>query len=345
MSSVSITEMDGITHIDVDSIQRSPDLCKASQVGEAPYIKIQSTLRPLTAEFAKEFLAMPGTIWERGLEPRKIAEYAAKMRKGQFNMAMVILASAKCLDRDNQEFRINGQQTCYTRYVHMGDDWTPLVLHNTFIVKKFANLRLLYGSVDQSKSRSTKNNLIGGLYQTPEFPGYTKEQVKGIGVAARLYLIFLGKLQSKNRLNVADLVDIIRWELAPSCRRTLDVLPEVSSSTAFLCRPFAMAAMLAIAEHSGQKQFTKFWSAVNTGANLPDGHPALGLRTWLMNHRVGGSNNRTRDENIITSPCGYAMCIHHWNAMLKGEKITNKIQESLQELIYKQPLPKPLTRS
>jgi hypothetical protein len=68
------------------------------------------------------------------------------------------------------------------------------------------------------------------------------------------------------------------------------------------------------AEEKEVFQASNFFTSIATGENLPFGHPALRLRTTVMNNKMGNGRRLHRLEELF-------YLVRSWNALRKGESL------------------------
>lgn len=234
---------------------------------------------------------------------------------GRFMWDHVIIAQARC---DGKFYRINGQHTCWMR-VNLPDDYfikkgeEPQVREVVYEVPDEENLRTLYSTFDQNKTRSAghvfKALLVGTNHVADVWPSVIG--VLGSGLKHWLYEPADQRLLSAN-----DMAEIVRDKHESLFRIVGLYFQSHYNEWRASRRAAVIGAMFATFDASGGKA-PEFWDPVITGLNLVDkSDPRYALRKWLETHYQGESGT----HEYASAEDTYRVCILAWNKWRTGQK-------------------------
>lgn len=267
-----------------------------------------------STQAAFEFLELKTFDGERPVRESHVQFLFDEYVSGRFLWQNIMLASAKL---DGQEFRINGQHTCWMRVnIDEKRDPKPIVRRMTYAVADTTQLRALYSAFDRNAARS---------------PGHISRVIlMDTAAGADLPHSFLTKLVPgfriwfspdwrANKQSIPDLCAMIDKNYALLFNTVGRFFQLHYSDNIFIKRAAVIGALFASFEKS-VKAADEFWTAVSTGLDLTNKtDPRYQCRRFLETH----FHKVARGKDVIGQDEMYNTCVHLWNTWREGGSIAN----------------------
>lgn len=283
----------------------------------------------LTRERAFEFLELKTFDGERDVNEEWVQQLMNAYADGRFMWSHVLIATV-VLNGDT--YRINGQHTCWMRVNISGElSPPPRVRHVHYGVATMEQLRALYATFDQNKTRS---------------PGHLfKAMVVGSAAAEGLPKHVLGFLQAglkfwvepsesrRKYVSPHELNTLVQVHHVNTFKLVGEFLKTHVGKFPAIKRAPVLAAMFATFNATPSKAF-EFWETVSSGLNLMDKNEArYQLRNFLVTHR-GGTVSASAGNAFIPSESLYRICVSAWNKWRKGEPVAQlRVTEKRQAVL------------
>lgn len=278
------------------------------------YKIISDTMGNLTKAKAYEFLELKTFTGERAVRENHVQFLFDEQTSGRFLWHHVLIASAVL---GQEEFRINGQHTCWMR-VNVPEKDEPVKAEVRFIkyrVDSSDHLRKLYSAFDRNAPRTVghvSNVMLIDTTAGRELPRSTITQM----VAG--FRIFFAEDWRTANANPNELASIISNSYAEVFNVAGHFLAQHRDEHSFIRRASVAAAMLATFEKA-VKPSGDFWEPVFTGLGLNEAQDArYQLRNYLMTH---GNTAGNRDMIKVSAEDMFRVCVQMWNRWRKGEKV------------------------
>lgn len=278
---------------------------------------------------AYEFLELRTFEGERPVRERHVQflfdEYAA----GRFLWQNVLLASAKLPNGD--EYRINGQHTCWMR-VHVQEKDEPLnavVRAMSYSVNDEHQLRQLYSAFDRGAPRTVGHVGKVLLMGTKVVDGIPSSLINQVLAGFKIH--FSSDAAKRNATSIEDWCSIIENNHATNFNVVGRYTAQHERDVRWVKRASVIAAMLSTFEKNVEAS-DNFWAPVLNGLGLDKKNdPRYQLRKYLQEH-----GNTTHGGMIPTSSEEmYSVCIQMWNHFRDGTSIT----------VVKPPIERPRVKS
>lgn len=298
------------------------EVIQVSSLGEGLKLTSKTTVE-LTIKKAEEFLDRKVFGPDRPLSDEHVNRLLNAMKRGTFRAEQTQIIT--CI-LDGEEYRMNGQHTCWAR-IHMDIDYRLPVSHLRYHAKSSEDMRMLYASIDRGKPRTKANVINAYLYDSEKFEGFTKATIARLAQGLALYAWC-----SNDKLHDGDEVAfLMQTEHLQISKIVGEVVKKLPSH---MTRAGVYAAMF-YTFSKNVKESLEFWDAVDTGANLEATDVRLKLRNHLMNHGVNNGRGAGGYKAAVSAEDMLAWSMQAWNAWreathlrcfqpFKGERIKAK---------------------
>lgn len=272
----------------------------------------------LTKERAYAFLELKTFEGERAVRERHVQFLFDEWSGNRFLWQNIILASAK-IAGEPEEYRINGQHTCWMR-VNVPERYEPLdckVRTTVYSVDNEEQLRTLYSVFDRGAPRTQGH--IGTVLLLGS------DAADGVGKYLFTLLISGFKIfwspskWKRESMSINDwcgMIDNNYPTLFNMVGRFIALHLEASK---WMKRSSVTAAMFATFDKNVQGS-EEFWGTVFSGINLKSKtDPRYQLRDYLMTHghsMVGGNIKVSQDEM-------FCVCLTQWNHWREGKTVSH----------------------
>lgn len=266
----------------------------------------------LTAERAFAFLEMPTFEGERQVSQRHVQYLADQFSTGRFMWEQAVIGTCWL---GEQQYRINGQHTCWLR-VNITEKIEPQVKELIYRVKDMANLRGLYCTWDRNKSRSNSHSFKAMAVGSQMADGLWTSTLGKL--AAGLIFWKFGDTREARQMTPEDIA-ALAMEQYPDLYKSVGMLfQELLDTFKPIGRAAVLAAVFATMESKPDKN-RDFWGPVCTGLGLNEKtDPRYALRNFLQTH---GRGTRGSDLMSTSSEDMYKVCINAWNKWRKNKPV------------------------
>lgn len=298
----------------------------AMDIAEALKVKVISDkIINFSKKNAFAYLELDTFQGERSVNERHVQFLYNAWVGGRFMWDHVIIACCVLKDR---KFRINGQHTCWMR-VNLPDDYftkkgeEPQVREVVYQVENEENMRSLYSTFDQNKTRSPSHIFRALMAGTPQAQDIWPSTLNKLNAGLKLWLYE----KDKDLLTSNDVAQLVKDKHETLFRIVGLFQQSHDKDPVFIKRAGIVAAMFATFDRAGGKA-PEFWDPVANGLGLNEKHdPRYALRDYLQTHGSSkGAASVARVGNFVSSEDTYRICIAAWNKWRKGEKQTRTYQ-------------------
>lgn len=263
----------------------------------------------LTVEKAFAFLELKTFSGERPVREKHVQFLYDEWFSGRFLWQNIILASAR-LNQD--EFRINGQHTCWMRVNIPGDVKAP-IRHMIYQVSDQEQLRGLYSAFDRGAPRTYGHVAKVLLLDTEagnEIPGsYISNLVAGF----KIYF----SPNWKSKMSATELTSLINKNYAQHFNIVGRFMTIHYSDDIIVRRAPVVAAMFSTFEKNVQKS-DEFWAPIFNGIGLDKkSDPRWLLRRYLQQNSLGNANGKHIEQEDM-----FNVCINAWNHWRDGKELS-----------------------
>jgi hypothetical protein len=268
-----------------------------------------------TKEVAFRFLEMKSFEGERPVRERHVQFLFDEYVSGRFLFQNVILATAKL--PNDEEFRINGQHTCWMR-VSVPERDEPLKNCNVrimrYAVSDDIHLRQLYSAFDRGAPRTVahigKVLMMGSSCTDGVQPSLINAVIAGFRV------FFSDDIAKRKRMSIEDVTTIIENSYGPTFNVVGRYIGTHERETRWVKRASVVGAMFSSFSVNVQES-DNFWGPVFLGLNLEQKtDPRYQLRKYLESHGVMSTAGASVSQNEM-----YNVCVQMWNAWRDKESV------------------------
>lgn len=271
----------------------------------------------LTKEEAYRFLELKSFEGERPVRERHVQFLFDEYIAGRFLWQNIILASAKL--PNGEEYRINGQHTCWMR-VSVPERDEPVksavVRLMRYSVADDHHLRQLYSAFDRGAPRTVSHVGKVLLMGSSCTDGLAQSLINNLIAGWRVY--FSDDMPKRKAMSIEDVTAMIEGNHATNFNVVGRYLSVHEKESRWMKRAPVVGAMLATFELSVEES-DNFWGPVSHGLNLDQKtDPRYQLRRYLETHSIGavamGLTPTSQNEM-------YNVCINMWNAWRDKEEV------------------------
>lgn len=288
-------------------MEAMPATLDVSSLGEGLKL-VNKSAKELDHEFATELLQMKEFSPDRPLDDNHVAKLKQAMDRGTFLPEQVTIITCTC---DKVEYRMNGQHTSWAR-LEMPPKYRCPVTVLRYAAKTDHDMRRLYASIDRNKPRSKGNIIISYLYDTEEWAGFSKGEVRLLAEGLGLWLEASQFQRSmRDGDDRAYLLMTKHYEVGLKVGRFLQ--NSHGRDNRHLFRSPVAAAMFATFDVSAAAALD-FWNAVRdgTGFNIKT-DPRLVLRNGLASASISKGRGFAEGKKSVSAEEMYRWCLQAWN--------------------------------
>jgi hypothetical protein len=295
------------------------DVIDVASLGEG-LVVVRNTKVAFDNDLAQKVLSLKDCPWERGLRNNHVSFLISEMKKGTFLTELANLAVCVCDEDNGEEYRINGQHTCWAR-LEVPESEFPA---KPITVLKYRattrdDMRRLYASFDRGAPRTKSNIIEAYLEGTEQFSGAGRSVVK---LVASGLTIWLWETKTERDQHTADDVAFLMQKDHAEVVNLVVGFCELDPKIAGIkwMRRASIAAAMLETFSKAKKPSEEFWHAIKVGVGFQSqSDPRLRLRNALTTssvYAVQDKDKKKTDQESI-----YRWCIVAWNAWRAGEEI------------------------
>lgn len=268
----------------------------------------------LDKSYAFDFLELKTFNGERAVREGHVQYLLDQLCSGRFVWHHVMLASAIL---DGQEYRINGQHTCWMR-VNVPDKLEPISSHVrriTYHVDSEENLKALYSAFDRAAARTATHLGTVQLLDTEA----TREIPKSlIGKLVQGFKVFFSEEYRTSGIRIDETTALIQKNYAQLFNIVGRYFQIHYNDCHWIKRAAILGAMMATFEKN-VKASDEFWGPVFCGIGL---EKRMDPRWQLRRFCEGHAHTIVRGQNKISQEDLFRVCLNAWNHWRNGTEIT-----------------------
>lgn len=277
-----------------------------------------------TYDLAEKLLGLPelpmGDI-ERRLRDNHVTHLNNEMQMGNFRWELVQLITCTCDESDDpkQEYRMNGQHTCWARILLPPKIQAEQVHLMKYRCRTIEDVRVLYTTIDQGAARTKQHTIVAMLSGRQEFKTINKRILALLADGLSMWLYGVQHEGYKRKVReIAQMLLTTHHELAI---KVSDFLARsMESAQGHVRRGPVVAAMFETFSKVPTKA-EEFWAAVRDGLGITEkADPRKTLADGLRNSSVEGRGINTKLKPVSREAM-YRWCIQAWNAWRKEQTL------------------------
>lgn len=268
----------------------------------------------LTSELAYKFLEMETFSGERQVNDNHVQHLFDEFCSGRFMWEQVTIGICRVGDK---AYRVNGQHSCWLRVnIKDGKDTSCIVRELVYEVPDENNLRMLYSTFDQGKSRSNAHNFKVMMMDKSAARDIRASYLGPLATGLKLWL-WEERRHIRAKSGAADL-SILIGDQYGQLFKTVGMFYQANiPQYPTLKRASIIAALFATFEASANKA-QEFWSVVVSGLGLTEKTDArYMLRKFIDTH----SHHISEGKTPVSQEEMFRVCIQAWNRWRKNEPV------------------------
>lgn len=267
----------------------------------------------LTAEIAYKFLEMEVFQGERQVNDTHVQHLFDEYCAGRFMWEQCTIGICRVGD---VAYRVNGQHTCWMRVNIKDKDLVCTVRELVYVVPDEHNLRMLYSTFDQGKSRSQAHNfkvMMTGKASTKEI---RPSSMGWLGNGIKLWL-WEDRKGERSAVTASDL-SILIGEQYSQLFETVGIYFQARRNDYHQIKRAAVAGAMFASFNASAAKAREFWDAIVDGIGYTDKTDArYMLRKFLDTH----GHNISEGATAVTQEEMYRICIQAWNRWRRNEPV------------------------
>lgn len=275
-----------------------------------------------TKEKAFAYLELETFQGERPVNERHVQFLYNAWSAGRFMWDHVILCACEC---NGKRYRINGQHTCWMRVncddtVFAKKGVGPKVREVVYQVEDEAQLRTLYSTFDQNKSRTPSHVFKALLSGTPQTQDLWPSTLSVLSAGLRHWLFESN--WDKQMVTPNDLAALVS-EKHEHLFKIVGLFFQKHYDGFMPVRRSSVIAALFCTFDSSSAKAPEFWEPVFDGLNLTEKtDPRYALRKFLETH---SQSIRSKDTRVSQEET-FRVCISAWNKWRLGHKVVGGLR-------------------
>lgn len=268
----------------------------------------------LTQDLAYRFLEMKTFTGERAVNENHVQHLYDEWCQGRFMWEQCTIGICRVGD---VAYRVNGQHTCWLRANITDKDVDCTVRELVYKVPDEHNLRLLYSTFDQGKSRSQSHNfkvMMMGKSSTQEInPSVLSHLANGI----KMWL-WEDRKRERTKVTASELSILISEQYSKLFQMVGLYFQARYPNYVAVKRAAAIGAMFATYNASPAKA-KEFWDAIIDGLGFTGKTDARYLLRKFMDthgHHISEGSTAVTQEEM------YRICVQAWNRWRNGEEVS-----------------------